>query len=125
MPSWIKFLAQSILLLNNGDDTLYGQSLFPLPTADPHDPLNLTIWRKYLCLISVVLFVPVGNASILMSAPFIIPWAVEYGVIAQGSTVENYLVLVYALINLIWVPFSLKFGRRAVWLFSVIIFIIW
>jgi len=106
-----------------GDETHFGQALFPIPTANPNDPINLPKWRKYLCLISVVLFTLVGNASILMPAPFIIPWTTEYGVSAQeASTVESYPVLMYALINLIWVPFALKFGRRPVWLLSVIIF---
>jgi len=113
------------LTAEEGDETHYGQALFPIPTADPNDPLNLPKWRKYCCLISVVLFTLVGNASILMPAPFIIPWTIEYGVTAQeASTVETYPVLMYALINLIWVPFALKFGRRPVWLLSVIIFII-
>jgi hypothetical protein len=113
------------LIAEEGDETYYGQALFPIPTADPNDPLNLPRWRKYCCLISVVLFTLVGNASILMPAPFIIPWTEEYGVTAQeASTVETYPVLMYALINLIWVPFALKFGRRPVWLLAVIIFII-
>lgn len=108
-----------------GDETHYGQALFPIPTADPNDPLNLPKWRKYCCLISVVLFTLIGNASILMPAPFIVPWVQEYGVTPQvASTVESYPVLMYALINLIWVPLALKFGRRPTWLVSVIIFII-
>src|SRR5271170_2778883 len=79
------------LTAEEGDETHYGQALFPIPTADPNDPLNLPKWRKYCCLISVVLFTLVGNASILMPAPFIIPWTVEYGVTAQeASTVESY-----------------------------------
>jgi len=106
-----------------GDETYYGQALFPIPTADPNDPLNLPRWRKYLALISVVLFTLVGNASILMPAPYIGTWSVEYGVTPQkASTVESYPVLMYALINLIWVPFALKFGRRPTWLASIIIF---
>jgi MFS family permease len=108
-----------------GDETHYGQALFPIPTVDPNDPLNLPKWRKHVCLISVVLFTLVGNASILMPAPFIIPWTEEYGVTPQtASTVESYPVLMYALINLIWVPFALKFGRRPCWLLSVLIFTI-
>jgi hypothetical protein len=105
-----------------GDATHCGQALFPIPT---NDPLNLPTWRKYCCLMSVVLFTLVGNASILLPAPFIIPWTTEYNVTAQeASTFESYPVLRYTLINLIWVRFALKFGRRPVWLLSVIIFII-
>jgi hypothetical protein len=52
-----------------GDATHCGQALFPIPT---NDPLNLPTWRKYCCLMSVVLFTLVGNASILLPAPFIL-----------------------------------------------------
>jgi MFS family permease len=108
-----------------GDETYYGQALFPIPTADPNDPLNMPKWRKHVCLLSVVLFTLVGNASILMPAPYIGPWSAQYGVTPQvASTVESYPILMYALINLIWVPIALKFGRRLPWLLSVIIFII-
>jgi hypothetical protein len=27
-----------------GDDTVYGQALFPVPSTDPNDPLN---WPRY------------------------------------------------------------------------------
>jgi MFS family permease len=78
-----------------------------------------------MALISVVLFTLVGNASILMPAPYIGPWSVQYDVTPQtASTVESYPALIYALINLIWVPFALKFGRRPTWLTSIVIFTI-
>jgi hypothetical protein len=122
-PRRIKFLEQSTSMPKPATRLIMDKPC--IPTADPNDPLNLPKWRKFACLISVVLFTLMGNASILMPAPFIIPWTVEYGVTPQvASTIESYPVLMYAIINLIWVPFALKFGRRPTWLLAVLIFTI-
>lgn len=113
------------LTAEEGDEMHYGQALFPIPTADPNDPLNLPKWRKNLALVPVVAFTLFGCGSVLVPAPFIIPWVTEFNVDAQtASTVESYPVLMFGVINLIWVPLALKFGRRPIWLSAVFLFTI-
>jgi hypothetical protein len=105
-----------------GDKTAYGQALFPVPTLDPNDPLLWPKWRKYAYLFCVIFFTLMGNSSCLTPSVFFVPWSKEFDVPeTQVTDVQNYAILVYGLVNLIWTPLALKFGRRPVWLCALTI----
>ena len=105
-----------------GDKTAFGQALFPVPTLDPNDPVLWPKWRKYIYLFCVIFFTLMGNSSCLTPSVFFVPWSEEFGVpVTQVTDVQNYAILVYGLVNLIWVPLALKFGRRPTWLFALTI----
>jgi hypothetical protein len=107
----------------DGDKTAYGQSLFPVPTLDPNDPVSWPKWRKYVYFFCICFFSLMGNASTLTPSVFFVPWAHEFHVPPwQTSDLQNYAILMYGMINLVWVPFVLKFGRRPAWLLA---FTIW
>jgi hypothetical protein len=109
----------------DGDKTAFGQALYPVPTLDPNDPLLWPKWRKYIYLFCVIFFTLMGNSSCLSPSVFFVPWATEFGVpVTRASDVQNYAILMYGLINLIWVPLALKFGRRPTWLFALTIWFI-
>jgi MFS family permease len=105
-----------------GDKTAFGQALFPVPTLDPNDPVLWPKWRKYVYLFCVIFFTLMGNSSCLTPSVFFVPWSEEFNVpVTQVTDVQNYAILVYGLVNLIWVPLSLKFGRRPTWLTALTI----
>lgn len=105
-----------------GDKTAFGQALFPVPTLDPNDPLLWPKWRKYVYLFCVIFFTLMGNSSCLTPSVFFVPWSREFNVPeTQVTDVQNYAILVYGLVNLIWVPLALKYGRRPTWLAALTI----
>ena len=105
-----------------GDKTAFGQSLFPVPTLDPNDPVRWPKWRKYVYLFCVIFFTLLGNSSCLTPSVFFVPWSIEFDVpVTQVTDVQNYAILTYGLVNLIWVPLALKFGRRPTWLTALTI----
>jgi len=105
-----------------GDKTAFGQSLFPVPTLDPNDPVRWPKWRKYMYLFCVIFFTLLGNSSCLTPSVFFVPWSKEFDVpVTQVTDVQNYAILTYGLVNLIWVPLALKFGRRPTWLTALTI----
>lgn len=110
------------LRAEEGDTTAYGQALYPVPTLDPNDPLMWPKWRKYIYLFCVIFFTLMGNSSCLSPSVFFVPWSIEFDVpITRTTDVQNYAILMYGLINLIWVPLALKFGRRPTWLVALTI----
>jgi hypothetical protein len=105
-----------------GDKTAFGQSLFPVPTLDPNDPVRWPLWRKYIYLFCVIFFTLLGNSSCLTPSVFFVPWSIEFDVpVTQVTDVQNYAILTYGLVNLLWVPLALKFGRRPTWLAALTI----
>lgn len=105
-----------------GDKTAFGQALFPVPTLDPNDPVRWPLWRKYIYLFCVIFFTLLGNSSCLTPSVFFVPWSIEFNVpVTQVTDVQNYAILTYGLVNLLWVPLALKFGRRPTWLAALTI----
>jgi MFS family permease len=105
--------------------TKFGQAIYPVPSADPNDPLRLPQWRKEAILICVVLYSLIGNATGLAPSVYILPWATEFGVSPNiSSKIVSYGILAYGVANLVWVPFALKFGRRTAWLSSLLLYVV-
>jgi hypothetical protein len=57
-----------------GDDTAYGQALFPVPSQDPNDPLQWPAWKKMMILIICSVYSFLGNASLTGPAVYIEIW---------------------------------------------------
>ncbi|TRX88510.1 hypothetical protein FHL15_010625 [Xylaria flabelliformis] len=55
----------------DGDDTGYGQALFPVPAEDPNDPLQWSKSKKSIILIIVCVYSFLGNSALLGVGPYI------------------------------------------------------
>ena len=103
-----------------GDDTGYGQALFPVPAEDPNDPLQWPNYKKTMILIICALYSFLGNASTLGPAPYLTIWAEEFNIsVTDASGLISYANLAYGFGTLILVPLYLKIGRRPVMLLSM------
>ncbi|KAI0975496.1 putative MFS transporter [Xylaria arbuscula] len=107
-----------------GDDTGYGQALFPVPAEDPNDPLQWSQSRKTVILVIICLYSFLGNSALLGVGPYITLWSEVFDVSqADASSLISYPNLAYGLTSWILVPLYLRFGRRPVMLGSMIAFI--
>ena len=108
-----------------GDDTAYGQALYPVPSADLNDPLLWPQGKKYAILTCCALYSFLGNAA--LQGP-----AVYLGILSELFTIDpatasnliNYANLAYGFGSLVWVPCYMKFGRRPVMLLSLLCFVL-
>jgi hypothetical protein len=64
------------LTATEGDDTAYGQALFPVPSMDPNDPLQWPTWKKTMILIVCSVYSFLGNAALTGVAVYIQIWCV-------------------------------------------------
>lgn len=53
------------LQVAEGDDSAYGQALYPVPSEDPNDPLNWPNWKKTSILIACSLYSFLGNSALV------------------------------------------------------------
>ncbi|KAI1259522.1 putative MFS transporter [Xylariaceae sp. FL1019] len=107
-----------------GDDTAYGQALFPVPAEDPNDPLQWPRFKKLMILIIICIYSFLGNSALFGVGPYIILWSEIFGVSqTEASTLITYPNLAYGLVSWLLVPLYLKFGRRPVMLGSMLAFI--
>ncbi|KAI5921198.1 putative MFS transporter [Camillea tinctor] len=107
-----------------GDDTGYGQALYPVPAEDPNDPLQWSKFRKMMILVVVCLYSFLGNSALLGVGPYITLWSQVFQVSpADASALVSYPNLAYGFGSLLLVPLYLKIGRRPVMLGSMIAFI--
>ncbi|KAI0854634.1 putative MFS transporter [Xylaria cubensis] len=108
----------------DGDDTGYGQALFPVPAEDPNDPLQWSKSKKTIILIIVCVYSFLGNSALLGVGPYITLWSEMFGVSqSEASTLISYPNLAYGLTSWLLVPMYLRFGRRPVMLGSMLAFI--
>ncbi|KAI3316478.1 putative MFS transporter [Xylariaceae sp. AK1471] len=108
----------------DGDDTAYGQALFPVPAEDPNDPLQWSSFKKTMILVIICVYSFLGNSALLGVGPYITLWSEIFNVSqAEASTLISYPNLAYGLGSWILVPLYLKFGRRPVMLGSMVAFI--
>lgn len=63
-----------------GDDTGYGQALFPVPAEDPNDPLQWSNVKKTLILAICALYSFLGNSALLGPSVYITIFAEEFGI---------------------------------------------
>ncbi|KAI1748678.1 putative MFS transporter [Xylaria castorea] len=108
----------------DGDDTGYGQALFPVPAEDPNDPLQWSKSKKSIILVIVCVYSFLGNSALLGVGPYITLWSEVFGVSqAEASTLISYPNLAYGLTSWLLVPLYLRYGRRPVMLGSMLAFI--
>lgn len=107
-----------------GDDTAYGQALYPVPAEDPNDPLQWSNTKKTAILIICSLYSFFGNAALLGPSVYIGIYAEEFRITPNvAAGLVSYPNLVYGFGSLLLVPAYLKFGRRPVMLFSMLLFV--
>ncbi|KAJ6111856.1 MFS transporter [Penicillium sp. IBT 18751x] len=107
-----------------GDDTAYGQALYPVPAEDPNDPLQWPIWKKNTILLIVAFYSFLGNSSLTGPAVYISLYSKEFGISpAQASGLISYPNLAFGFGSLLLVPLYLKIGRRPVTLLSMSVFV--
>ncbi|RFU25814.1 hypothetical protein B7463_g10517, partial [Scytalidium lignicola] len=107
-----------------GDDTAYGQALFPVPSEDPNDPLLWPNYKKTMILVICSLYSFLGNSSLVGPSVYIGIFSEEFGIDPNtASGLISYPNLAFGFSSLILVPMYLKFGRRPVMLFSMLMFV--
>ncbi|KAJ9136991.1 MFS general substrate transporter [Coniochaeta hoffmannii] len=106
-----------------GDDTAYGQALFPVPAEDPNDPLQWSKPKKTMILVVVSLYSFLGNSALLGPAVYLVNFAMEFGVdVNKASGIVSYPNLAYGFGSLLLVPLYHKIGRRPVMLGSLVFY---
>ena len=63
-----------------GDDTGYGQALFPVPALDPNDPLQWSNFKKTMILVVCSLYSFLGNSALLGPSVYIGIFSQEFGI---------------------------------------------
>ncbi|KAB5583232.1 major facilitator superfamily domain-containing protein, partial [Coniochaeta sp. 2T2.1] len=107
----------------DGDDTAYGQALFPVPAADPNDPLQWAKSKKIGILVVVSLYSFLGNSALLGPAVYLVNFAMEFGIeVNKASGLVSYPNLAFGFGSLLLVPLYHKIGRRAVLLGSLVFY---
>lgn len=72
-----------------GDDTGYGQGLFPVPADDPDDPLQWPEWKRSTILLICAFYSFIGNAALIGPSVYIGIYAEEFQI---SPTVASGLV---------------------------------
>ncbi|CAN8106342.1 unnamed protein product [Discula destructiva] len=104
-----------------GDDTGYGQALFPVPAEDPNDPLQWSKFKKTMILTVCALYSFLGNSSLLGPSVYIAIYSEEFSISPnKASGLISYANLAFGFGSLLLVPMYHKFGRRPIMLFSLI-----
>ncbi|KAL2142500.1 hypothetical protein VTI28DRAFT_1102 [Corynascus sepedonium] len=111
------------LSTKEGDDTGYGQALYPVPAEDPNDPLQWSSARKSLILLVCSVYSFLSNSALLGPAVYIGIYAEEFGVSPNtASNLISYANLAFGFGSLLLVPAYHKFGRRPVMLASLVVY---
>ncbi|KAK3319861.1 major facilitator superfamily domain-containing protein [Cercophora scortea] len=111
------------LSVAEGDDTAYGQALYPVPAEDPNDPLQWSNTRKTLILIVCSLYSFLANSSLLGPSVYIGIFIAEFEVTpTAASDIVSYANLAFGFGSLLMVPLYHKIGRRPVMLGSLVLY---
>ncbi|CAD0100636.1 unnamed protein product [Aureobasidium mustum] len=79
-----------------GDDTAYGQALYPVPSEDPNDPLQWSKSKKTMILIIVSLYSFLGNSALVGPSVYLEIYSEEFGIsVTQASGLVSYPNLVF------------------------------
>jgi len=92
-----------------GDDTAYGQALYPVPSEDPNDPLQWSNSKKTMILIIVSLYSFLGNSALVGPSVYLEIYAEEFGIsVTEASGLVSYpnLVFGFGMLSLRGVLFS-------------------
>ncbi|KAK4154517.1 hypothetical protein C8A00DRAFT_42741 [Chaetomidium leptoderma] len=108
------------LQAKDGEETHYGQALYPVPSADPNDPLQWPSWKKHMIMFCCCAFSFLGISALLGPATYIGLWSAEFGVDPNTAAgLVNYPNLIFGFGNFVLVPLYRKIGRRPVMLLSL------
>ena len=95
--------------------------LVPAPSADPEDPLNWSPRRKTLstiCMCVYTLFVGIASAAIYsVLVPISEATSLTLDDLNAGT---GYMFLAFGWGCLVWQPLALQYGKRPVYLFSIL-----
>ncbi|KAJ2986814.1 hypothetical protein NUW58_g4851 [Xylaria curta] len=95
-----------------GDDTGYGQALFPVPAEDPNDPLQWSNFKKTMILIICSFYSFLANAALIGPSPYIDLWAQEFDISpTQASELISYPNLAFGFGSLIFVPLGIEVNQ--------------
>lgn len=95
--------------------------LHPQPSDDPDDPLNWSKWRKAINISLVYFYVITTGIGGTSTNSILTPLSEATGIsLADLVSGTGYLFLVAGWSNLFWQPLALTFGRRPVYLFSIL-----
>ncbi|KAF5548556.1 transporter HOL1 [Fusarium phyllophilum] len=95
--------------------------LVPTPSDDPDDPLNWSSWRKTLLMATLCVYcLAVGIASAAIYS-VLVPISAATGLaIGDLNSGTGYMFLTFGWGCLIWQPLAQKFGKRPVYLLSLL-----
>ncbi|CEL04938.1 hypothetical protein ASPCAL06062 [Aspergillus calidoustus] len=96
--------------------------LQPKPSNDPNDPLNWEAWRKYLNFGLTCLYVLLVNEFLCAATPTWGPMHEQLGF--SWATLNNSYAIGCGFLGIgavIFTPLALKFGRRPLYLISILI----
>ncbi|THV06621.1 MFS general substrate transporter [Dendrothele bispora CBS 962.96] len=99
-----------------------GLPLIPQPTTSPYDPLNYPNWLKYtaLALVSMLAFLATLNVAIIN--PAVVPLSTEFSISHVVGTYQTTIAIGTASVGpLVSTPLANVYGRRPVYLISILI----
>ncbi|EFX02135.1 aldehyde dehydrogenase [Grosmannia clavigera kw1407] len=107
------------IAIDAGSKSHHGLGLWPPPSSDPRDPLRWPRSGKLLALVVTTFFNFVGNfANAGLSVATVL---LEMQFHKSGQEINKLLTFNFLLLgigNLVWVPLSVKFGKRPMLLIS-------
>ncbi|PCD30362.1 hypothetical protein AU210_010044 [Fusarium oxysporum f. sp. radicis-cucumerinum] len=95
--------------------------LVPTPSEDPDDPLNWSRWRKTLLMATLCVYcLAIGIASAAIYS-VLVPISAATGLsVSDLNSGTGYMFLTFGWGCLIWQPLAQKFGKRPVYLLSLL-----
>ncbi|KAH7129130.1 major facilitator superfamily domain-containing protein [Dactylonectria macrodidyma] len=117
------------MLVEDANVLLYGEDgqlrKLPIPSSDPNDPLNFSIWRHRLIVAAVCIYGVAGFGVIQNTPLFFGSLIAEYMAESRGTfdpsrivDLASYPSLCMGLGNFLFVPLSMALGRRGAFLLS-------
>ncbi|KAK3388715.1 major facilitator superfamily domain-containing protein [Sordaria brevicollis] len=111
--------------LAGDEETYYGQALFPVPSADPNDPLQWPSWKKHMILFCCSAFSFLANSALIGPSTYIGLFSAQFGVTPNTAAgLVNYPNLAFGFSNILFIPAYQSIGRRPVMLIALIMYVV-
>jgi MFS family permease len=95
--------------------------LVPKPSSHPDDPLNWSKWRKLLHVFNVYLYTFTVGVGATCTYSYLVDISDDTGItLTQLNLGTGFIFLLAGWGNLFWQPLALSFGRRPVYLLSLL-----